>query len=67
MFTLNSEHPFYTNKELNPSALQPDQQGRFQVNHSQRDRNVTVTLLINNIQETDKGVYILLVQGGNGQ
>ena len=67
MFTLNSEHPFYTNRELNPSALQPDQQERFQVTHSQRDRNFTATLIINNIQENDKGVYILIVQEGNGQ
>ena len=67
MFTLNSEQPFYTNNELNPDALLPEQQGRFNVTSSKSGRDLTVNLTIYKIQKTDEGVYILIVQEMNDE
>ena len=67
MFTLNSEQPFYTNNELNPDALQLEQHGRFNVTSSQSGRDLTVNLIIDKIQKTDEGVYILIVQEMNDE
>ena len=67
IFTLNAEHPFYTNEELHPTALLPEQRGRFEVRSSHNGSNFTVLLTIHNIKKIDEGVYILIAQERNGK
>ena len=68
IFTLNAEQPFYTLGRINPTALRPEQRGRFEVTSSSGVENFTVTLIIYTIQDVDKGVYVLIVREDiNGQ
>ena len=62
IFSLNAEHPFYRNKEFDQTALQPGQQDRFSIIAEQRSENFTITLLIQEIQTIDVGVYILAIR-----
>ena len=62
LFTLNAEHPFYRNNKFDLTALQLGQRDRFSVIAEQRSENFTVTLLIQDIQTIDEGVYILAIR-----
>ena len=67
MYNLNAGQPFYTNKGINPTALLPEQQGRFNAKQTQSGSKFTMQLIIQTIQKIDEGVYILIVQEMNGE
>ena len=62
LFSLDTPHPFYVNKQIDPTALRPDQQGRFNVKTFNNATHLRVTLLIEEIQENDSNVYILTIR-----
>ena len=62
IFTLKSERPFYVHQRIDERALLSEQHGRFSVRPYRDGRNVTVVLLIRNIQEIDSGVYVIAIR-----
>ena len=67
LFSLRENRPFYVNGKIDQTVLLPNQRGRFDVSESKEDENITITLSINAIQQSDIGVYILsLRERSNG-
>ena len=63
LFTLDSQFPFYGNGMLHTNILRPAQQSRFSVFlHDHTERNLTVILIIENIEKIDENVYILTIR-----
>ena len=62
LFNLDTPRPFYVNKQIDPTALRPDQQGRFNVTTVNNGTHLRVTLHIEEIQENDSNVYILTIR-----
>ena len=66
LFTLDSQFPFYGNGMLHTNILRPAQQSRFCVFlDDHRERNLTVILIIENIEKIDENVYILTIRENN--
>ena len=66
--TTESENPFYTNNQIDPTALKPEQADRFFVNIDITEgTNFTIQLIINNIEEIDSGWYVLTILEINAQ
>ena len=62
LFSLDTPHPFYVNKQIDPTALRSDQQGRFSATTVINGTYLRVTLHIEEIQESDSNVYILTIR-----
>ena len=61
-FRLDSTHPFFSTNGLQLDHLHPSQRGRFKVNIQQVDKNVTISLNVNHVEEIDESVYILSIR-----
>ena len=62
IFSLNSNHPFYVNGDVDQTSLRPEQRGRFLVRIAKARTNVTVSVYIREIVKTDAGVYIVTIR-----
>ena len=62
LFSLDTPHPFYVNKQIDPTALRSDQQGRFSATTVNNGTHLRVKLHIEEIQEKDSNVYILTIR-----
>ena len=65
LFSLENDRPFYKNGEIDDTALQTDQRDRFTVETELAGDNFKLTLNIERVRETDKGVYILAIKETN--
>ena len=62
IFSLNSNHPFYVNGDVDQTSLRPEQRGRFLVRIAKAGTNVTVSVYIREIIKIDIGVYVVTIR-----